>query len=114
MIGVADYKDLMEKIPNKIRNAMGITAEVNLLQDGEQHYIEIVVQPYTVPISIRGRYYYCSGSVKHELTGVASSEFLLKKAGQNWDNVIEEDATKKYLRKVEKAERLPDIDGPSI
>jgi ATP-dependent DNA helicase RecG len=122
VIGIADYKDLMEKIPNKIRNAMGITAEVNLLQDGEQHYIEIVVQPYSVPISIRGRYYYRSGSVKHELTSAALSEFLLKKVGHTWDDVVEEDATledideptiKKFLRKAEEAGRLPDIDGLS-
>jgi ATP-dependent DNA helicase RecG len=30
VVGVADYKDLMEKIPNKIKNQLGITAEVNL------------------------------------------------------------------------------------
>jgi ATP-dependent DNA helicase RecG len=104
---------------------MGITAEVNLLKDKEDEtktYLEIVVQPYSVPISIRGKYFYRSGSVKHELTGVALNEFLLKKAGQTWDNVIEEDATfddideptiKKYLRKAEEAGRLPDIDGLS-
>jgi ATP-dependent DNA helicase RecG len=69
VIGVADYKDLMEKIPNKIKNLMGITAEVNLKQDGKLDYIEIVVTPYSVPISLRGRYYYRSGSVKQELTG---------------------------------------------
>jgi ATP-dependent DNA helicase RecG len=90
------------------------------LQDGELYYIEIIVQPYSVPISLRGRYYYRSGSVKQELTGTALNEFLLKRAGQTWDNVIEEDATfddideatiKKYLRKAEEAGRLPDIDG---
>jgi ATP-dependent DNA helicase RecG len=54
----------MEEIPNKIKNNMGITAEVNLLQEGKLQYIEIVVQPYSVPISLRGRYYYRSGSVK--------------------------------------------------
>ncbi|GHT64415.1 hypothetical protein FACS189451_12030 [Bacteroidia bacterium] len=48
---------------------MGITAEVNLLQEDEKHFIEIIVQPYSVPISLRGRYYYHSGSVKQELTG---------------------------------------------
>ncbi|MDR1552579.1 MAG: hypothetical protein LBS69_03830 [Prevotellaceae bacterium] len=33
VIGVADCKDLMEKIPNKIKNLSGIAAEVNLLQE---------------------------------------------------------------------------------
>lgn len=125
IVGVENSHELSEKIPNKIRNAMGITAEVNLLKDKNDEaktYIEIVVQPYSVPISIRGRYFYRSGSVKHELTGIPLNEFLLKKAGQTWDNVIEEDATfddideptiKKFLRKAEDAGRLPDIEGLS-
>ncbi len=120
VIGVEDHKTLMEEIPNKIKNNLGITAEVNLLCEDKLYYIEIVVQTYSVPISLRGRYYYRSGSVKHELTGVALSDFLLKKAGQTWDNMPEERATiadidentiKKYLQKAETGGRLPDIDG---
>ena len=87
VIGVADYKELMEKIPNKIKNQLGITAEVNLLQEDGKHYIEIVVQPYFVPISLRGRYFYRSGSVKQELTGAALNEFMLKRIGKKWDGV---------------------------
>jgi ATP-dependent DNA helicase RecG len=80
------------------------------------------VQAYSVPISLRGRYYYRSGSVKQELTGAALNEFLLKRAGHTWDDVIETRATfndidertvKIYLRKAEEAGRLPDIDGLS-
>ena len=87
VVGVADYKDLMERIPNKIKNQLGITAEVNLLQEDGKHYIEIVVQPYSVPISLRGRYFYRSGSVKQELTGAALNEFMLKRIGKKWDGV---------------------------
>jgi ATP-dependent DNA helicase RecG len=68
VVGIVDYKELMEKIPNKIKNLLGITAEVNLLQENGKHYIEIVVVPYSVPISLRGRYFYRTGSVKQELT----------------------------------------------
>ncbi|MDR2581228.1 MAG: putative DNA binding domain-containing protein [Fibromonadaceae bacterium] len=123
IVGLKNSHELSEKIPNKIRNSMRITAEVNLLDEDGKTYIEIVVQPYSVPISIRGRYFYRSGSVKHELTGAALNEFLLKRAGHTWDDVVEEDATfddideatiKKYLRKAEEAGRLPDIDGLSI
>ena len=119
-VGIENYKDLMEKIPNKIKNLMGITAEINLLQENDKHFIEIIVQSYSVPISLRGRYYYRSGSVKQELTGAALNEFLLKRAGYTWDDVIETRATfddidegtiKKYLRKAEEAGRLPDADG---
>ena len=120
VVGVDDYKKLMEELPNKIKNNMGITAEVNLLQEDGKHYIEIIVQPYSVPISLRGRYYYRSGSVKQELTGVALNEFLLKRAGQTWDEVIEARATladideaslKAYLVMSKEKGRLPDVEG---
>ena len=123
VVGLPDQKTLMEEIPNKIKNLMGIIVEVNLLQDSDKYYIEIVVQPYSVPISLRGRYYYRSGSVKQELTGAALNEFLLKRAGYTWDDVIQEDASfddideatiKKYLRKAEEVGRLPDVEGLSI
>jgi ATP-dependent DNA helicase RecG len=123
IVGIDNYEDLIEKIPNKIKNLMGITAEVNLLQDNDKYFIEIIVQPYSVPISLRGRYYYRSGSVKQELTGAALNEFLFKRAGHTWDDVVEEDASfddideatiKKYLRKAEEIGRLPDIDELSI
>jgi len=93
IVGVEDYQKLMDEIPNKIKNLMGITAEINLLLEEDKHFIEIIVSPYSVPISLRGRYYYRSGSVKQELTGNSLNEFLLKKSGQTWDNVIEPRAT---------------------
>ena len=86
-VGVEDFKNLMDEIPNKIKNNLGITAEVNLLQEDGKHLIEIMVQPYSVPISLRGRYYYRSGSVKQELTGAALNEFLLERIGKKWDSV---------------------------
>ena len=120
VVGVANYKDLMEEIPNKIKNNLGVTAEVNLLHEENEHYIEIVVASYSVAISLRGRYYYRSGSVKQELTGVALSEFLLKRTGHTWDDVIEPRATfadideksvKAYLVMSKEKGRLPDVDG---
>jgi ATP-dependent DNA helicase RecG len=122
VVGVNDYKSLMDELPNKIKNLMGITTEVNLFQKDDKHFIEIIVQTYSVPISLRGRYYFRSGSVKQELTGVALSEFLLKRAGHTWDDVIEtrasfDDIDEKtiiiFLRKAEEAGRLPDAGGLS-
>jgi len=122
VVGVENYKRLMDDIPNKIRDTMGITAEVNLQQEGEHYFIEITTQSYAVPISLRGKYYYRSGSTKHELTGASLNEFLLRKSGRTWDDVIEPRATfddidertiKIFLRKTEEAGRLPDIDGLS-
>ncbi|HEY9124845.1 MAG TPA: putative DNA binding domain-containing protein [Bacteroidales bacterium] len=123
VIGLADYKSLMDEIPNKIRNNMGIMVEVNLLESDSLQYIEINTPPYSVPISLRGRYYYRSGSTKQELIGTALNEFLLKKSGKTWDDVIEPRATladideqtiKLYLKASEKAGRLPDFENLSI
>ena len=79
IVGVDDYKKLMDDIPNKIKNLMGITAGVNLQEETGKYFIEIITQSYSVPISLRGRYYYRSGSTKQELTGASLNEFLLKK-----------------------------------
>lgn len=93
IVNVEDYKKLIDKIPNKIKNNMGITAEMNLLQEDSKHYIEIVVQTYSVPIYLRCRYYYLSGSIKQELTGTSLNEFLLKLFGLAWDEVTESIST---------------------
>jgi len=120
VVGVADYKKLMDDIPNKIRNTMGITAEVNLHEEKGNYFIEVVTHPYSVPISVRGRYYYRSGSTKQELTGAALNEFLLKKSGKTWDDVIETRATfadidektvKIFLAASQNTGRLPENDG---
>lgn len=122
-IDISDYKKLMDDIPNKIRNAMGITVEVNLHEENGNHFIEINTPPYSVPISLRGRYYYRSGSTKQELTGAALNEFLLKKSGKTWDDEIEprsnfDDIDKKavntFLKASENAGRLPENNGLSI
>lgn len=99
---------------------MGIAVEVNLQEEQEKYFIEIIIFPYSVPISLRGRYYYRSGSTKQELTGASLNEFLLKKSGKTWDDVIEpratfddidEKAIKIYLAASEKAGRLPENEG---
>ena len=35
IVGVEDSKSLIEELPNKIKNLMGITAEVNLFQEDD-------------------------------------------------------------------------------
>ncbi len=82
VVHVDNYAKLMEDIPNKIRNSMGIICVVQLHEDNDNKYISIKVNPYSVPVSLRGRYYYRTGSAKTELTGTELNEFLLKKAGK--------------------------------
>ena len=93
VVGVADSQRLMEDIPNKIVTHLGLVDDVNLLTADGLNYIEIVVEPSSVPISYRGHYHYRSGSTKQELTGVALQEFVLKKLGRSWDDIAHESAT---------------------
>ena len=82
VVDLPDHQKLLEDIPNKIRNTMGIICDINLQEEAGKKFIEIKVNPYSVPVSFRGRYYYRTGSTKMELTGVELNEFLLKKAGK--------------------------------
>lgn len=122
VVHLADYARLMEDIPNKIRNAMGIVCDVQLQHEDGKKFISIIVNPYSVAVSLRGRYYYRTGSTKMELTGVELNEFLLKKAGKTWDDVIEEGATimdidqdsiTKFLDDSMKKGRMPETNGLS-
>lgn len=89
IVGVENTKRLMEDLPNKIQAHLGIICDVNLHNQNNYFYIEIDVKPYNVPISFQGKYHYRSGSTKQELKGNALNDFLLKKAGKTWDDVIE-------------------------
>lgn len=76
-----------------IPNALGLVDDVNLLSADGLDYIEIVVEPSSVPISYHGHYHYRSGATKQELTGMALQEFMLKKLGRSWDDIAHETAT---------------------
>ena len=55
--GVQDAKKLMEDIPNKVRDIMGILVDVNLKEKDGKSYLEIVTEAYPYPVSFRGKYY---------------------------------------------------------
>ncbi len=78
---------LLEDIPNKVRDILGIMVDVNLRREHGREYIEIVVDPYPYPVSYKGEYHYRSGSTKQELKGAALDRFLLGKQGLHWDGV---------------------------
>lgn len=86
VVGVENSKKLLEDIPNKVREAMGIIVSVNRLTEGEKEYLEIDVPAYPIGISCRGVYHYRSGSTKQILTGPALEAFLMRKRGVTWDN----------------------------
>jgi ATP-dependent DNA helicase RecG len=85
--GVEDYKKLMDEIPNKAVNHLGLVVDVNLHKEDNKHYIEIDVPVSEVPISYHGIYHYRSGSTKQELKGVSLNNWLLKKSGKSWEDI---------------------------
>ena len=93
VIGVVDAHRLLEDIPNKIVNHLGIVADVNLLNDKDCEYIEIVVAPSNMPIAYKGIYHYRSGAIKQELKGVALQQFIMQKMGRSWDDIPIENAS---------------------
>lgn len=120
--GLNNTRKLLEDLPNKIRDQLGLMPHINLHDENGKAYIEIIVESSTVPISLRGSYYWRSGSVKQELKGHALTDFLLKKMGMTWDRLIEEKATlddidnvtiELFKREAVTAGRLPDISSLS-
>jgi ATP-dependent DNA helicase RecG len=120
--GLINSKKLLEDLPNKIRDQLGLMPRINLQQEEGKAYLEIIVEPSSVPISLRGSYYWRSGSVKQELKGHALTEFLLKKMGMTWDRVMEEKATlddiddttiELFKKEAVTSGRLPDISNLS-
>lgn len=85
--GISDSRKMLEDIPNKIRDILGIIADVNLLTQDGKEYIEICVSPSSYPVNYKGEYHYRSGSTKQLLKGAALTEFLLSKTGYKWDSV---------------------------
>lgn len=115
--GLKNTKKLMEDIPNKIVNSMGLVVDVNLYEQDGLEYIEVTISPSNVPISYKGKYYYRSGSTMQELNGSALQQFILKKMGRSWDDITNDRATMEdidrkaveyFLRKGIEAQRIPE------
>jgi len=113
--GVTNIEKQLEDLPNKIKSAMAVIADVSVRSEGDQQYIAITVNAYPFPISYRGVYYTRSGSTTQELTGNALDEFMLRKQGKTWDGVpvpyvkfddFESDAFKAFRRKAIASARL--------
>jgi ATP-dependent DNA helicase RecG len=88
-LGLKNVKKMLEDIPNTIRNKLGIIPSVEL---DKKDIIKVTVAPCSVPISYNGKYYLRSGSTVQELQGKDLADFLMKKSGSTWDDIVEERA----------------------
>ncbi|MDZ4759119.1 MAG: ATP-binding protein [Bacteroidota bacterium] len=97
--GLKEPKKLLEEIPNKTKDILGILVNVNLKTKTKKQYLEIIIEPYPSPVSYKGQYHYRSGSTKQELKGAALDKFILQKQGKHWDSVPQPNITIKELAK---------------
>jgi len=119
---LANAQKLLEDIPNQVRDLLGLMVDVNLHSVNGDDFLEIVVEPYPFPISLRGKYYYRSGSTLQELKGAALAKFLLQRQGKKWDGVpvphvsvedLKNDTFDFFRKKATKSKRLgqEDLEG---
>ena len=115
VVGLKDSKKLLEDIPNKVKNILGILVDVNLHHTDMGEFIEIVVEAQPFPVNYKGQYHYRSGSTKQELTGAALDKFMLQRKGKHWDSVpvphvsvsdLNKDTFTFFKKKAVKAQRI--------
>jgi ATP-dependent DNA helicase RecG len=87
IVGVDNFKKLLENIPNKVVQFLGVTVELDLIEKEGKHVLRFRVEPSSVPISFRGKYYIRSGSTVQELHGHELRNFILKKDNITWDEI---------------------------
>lgn len=90
-VGVENIKKLLEDIPNKVRDKLGIIVDVDRHTKNKVAYLEITVSPSSFPVNYNGEYHYRTGSTKQLLTGAALSEFIMRKTGVRWEDVTVDD-----------------------
>ncbi|MBE8540162.1 ATP-binding protein [Geoglobus acetivorans] len=114
-VEVKDLKKLLEDLPNKIKNKLGILASVSLEKIRGKEVIKIEVHPSDVPISYNGKFYLRTGSTVQEINGNELIRFILKKQNLTWDAIPSEagidEIDEKTVQKFKKLakERLPEI-----
>lgn len=91
--GIQHTKRLLEEIPNKVMNLMGIAVKVELLFENTLSYLLITVPPCNHPVSLRGKFYKRSGTTTQELNGAALQNFVLIKNQLTWDEIGVENAS---------------------
>ncbi len=115
VVGLKNAKKLLEDLPNKIKDTLGIVADINYCGKPGEDYIEIVIPAYPQCISYKGIYYYRTGSTNQILNGAALQEFLNRKSGISWDanpvlqlktEQLSQSAIDLFIKKAIQKERL--------
>ena len=97
LIGVKNAKKLMEDIPNKVRNKLGIIPSVEIEKKEDKEIIHVLVHPSYVRISYNGNYYKRSGSTNLKLKGKALYNFIMKNMTRHGMNLLKKGQALKIL-----------------
>lgn len=120
IIGLQNIKRLLEDLPNKIQTHLGILCDVKLEKKNDKKFIEINVNPYDIPVSYRGKYYFRTGSTNKLLQGNSLTKFLLEKAGKSWESIIEPEgkfsdinsnAIETFIESANSTKRMPFVNS---
>jgi ATP-dependent DNA helicase RecG len=115
IIGAKDAEKLLEDLPNKMWDMLGVIGRVELLSEGGTEFVRISIEAYPNPISLRGKYYIRSGSTTQILNGSTLNRFLLDRAGERWDSVpipgiavkdLDSSTIDQFRKRAEKSKRL--------
>ena len=119
-VGLKNVKQLLEILPNKIRNSLNIIPSVKVEKINSKEIIKIEISPSEVPISYKGRFYIRAGSTTQEVSGMELIKIIMKKQKLSWDSLlsdvgIEEIDKEMVLKFKEMAkDRLAISEGDSI
>lgn len=120
ILGIDDYQNLLEELPNKIRNKLFLTPSIFLEEHNDKKIIRLKIDSVDFPVFLSGRVYLRSGSTTQELNGPELNSFLLKKSGKSWDS-FEMDGTLEDLDEMTiqkfielSKERLPFIQNSDL
>jgi len=92
-VGIKNARKLLEDIPNKVKNILGLIPQVKLENKKGKEIIKVKINTSYAPISYKGKFFIRSGSTTQELKGRELTRFLISKSGKGWDEYIEEKAT---------------------
>ncbi len=93
VVGVENAKKLLEDLPNKIKDILGIIVDINLLSEDDKDYIEIITVESRFPVNCKGEFYYRSGSTNQLMQGQTLTNFILNTTGAKWDSYVAKGAT---------------------
>ncbi|MCW7079649.1 MAG: helix-turn-helix domain-containing protein [Candidatus Methanospirare jalkutatii] len=91
-VGVENPEELLETLPNKIRNNLRVVPDIKLETLEGKKVIRIEIKSYEIPVSYRGRFYVRSGSTTQEISDYDLAKIIMKmkKLQISWDSLPSE------------------------